>query len=240
MLALSSRFTALVLCGCLVAPLLAQADVGTQGQAASTGTSTLESHDATQAASAAWKASLSAMVARFERISTELPEEEQANALEDLAVEARALGERYPNEAELLVWQGIIFASQARAEGGLSALGLAKEAREVLERAVAQDPDGLQGSAYVTLGALYDRAPGWPLAFGDDATAERMFERAVAIRPDGIDVHFYFATFLQEEGRMDDARMHLERAINGQARPSRAATDAALREKASRRLAKLG
>lgn len=240
MLALSSRFTALVLCGCLAAPLLAQADVGTQGQAAANGTSTQASQTDTEVAGAAWKAGLSALVERFERVSTELPDDEQAKALEDLAAEARVLSERYPNQAEPLVWQGIIYASQARAESGLSALGLAKEARAVLERAVALDPDGLRGSAYVTLGALYDRAPGWPLAFGDDATAERMFKRAVAIRPQGIDVHFYYATFLQEEGRMDDARTHLEQAIKGQVRPARAATDAALREEASRRLAKLG
>ncbi|RAR62211.1 hypothetical protein SAMN05216571_101202 [Onishia taeanensis] len=240
MLARSSRFAALLLCGCLVAPQLAQADVVTQDPMAASSTSTQASQLDTQATADTWKADLSALVERFERVSTELPESEQAKALESLAADARALSERYPNQAEPLVWQGIILASQARAEGGLSALGLAKDARAVLERAVALDPDGLQGSAYVTLGALYDRAPGWPLAFGDDATAERMFKRALTIRPQGIDVHFYFATFLEDQGRMDAARMHLEQAVNGQARPARAATDAALREKARRLLADLG
>lgn len=237
---LPTRLAALALCGCLGSPMLALADDSAQGQAASISASAAESRPDTQAAGAPWQESVSALIARFERISTERPEEEQAKALEALAGELRALGERYPNEAELLVWQGIVFASEARAKGGLAALGLAKEAREVLERAVTLDAEGYQGSAYVTLGALYDRAPGWPLAFGDDAVAERMFERALAIRPEGIDVHFYFATFLQEEGRLDEARRHLERAIDGQARPARAATDAALREQASRRLAKLG
>ncbi|WP_458525286.1 hypothetical protein [Onishia taeanensis] len=239
MSSLSSRFAALALCGCLASPLLALADDAAPGQSAPPSAAGAAQAEP-QAAGAPWQESLHALIARFERIGTEGSEEAQVKALEAIAGELRALGKRYPNEAELLVWQGIVLASEARAKGGVAALGLAKEAREVLERAITLDPEGYKGSAYVTLGALYDRAPGWPLAFGDDAVAERMFERALSIRPEGIDVHFYFATFLQEEGRLDDARRHLERAIDGQVRPARATTDAALREQARRRLAKLG
>ncbi|WP_136253140.1 tetratricopeptide repeat protein [Onishia niordana] len=231
---------ALALGGCLVTSGLAQADDAVQSQSASLKASNTSVQGDSQTSTAPWRSQLNALIARFERISTTLSEDEQAEALEALAAEARGLGERYPSQPDVLVWQGIIFASEARAKGGVSALGLAKEAREVLERAVELDPAGLRGSAYVTLGALYDRAPGWPLAFGDEATAERMFERALEIRPTGIDVHFYFAAFLEEEGRLDEARAHLKRAIDGQSRSARVATDEALREEAIRRLAKLG
>ncbi|WP_245184542.1 hypothetical protein [Halomonas salinarum] len=231
---------ALALGGCLSMSGLVQADDAVQDQSASLKASNTSVQGESQTSTTPWRGQVNALRARFERISTTLSGDEQAEALEVLADEARGLGERYPSRADVLVWQGIIFASEARARGGVSALGLAKEAREVLERAVKLDSEGVQGSAYVTLGALYDRAPGWPLAFGDEATAERMFERALAIRPTGIDVHFYFATFLEEEGRLDEAWAHLKRAIVGQSRKARVATDEALRELAIRRLAKRG
>ena len=233
-----TRLATLAMSGCLMLPMLAQAEDAAQQPASSSPATEGASADR-PAAVAPWQAPLSALTARFERVSTTLSDEAQAKALEALAGELRELGERYPGQAEVLVWQGIVLASEARAKGGLSALGLAKEAREVLERAVALDAEGHRGSAYVTLGALYDRAPGWPLAFGDDAVAERMFEKALAIRPEGVDVHFHFASFLQEEGRLEEARTHLERAIEGHARPARSATDDALRDQARRRLAKL-
>jgi hypothetical protein len=39
-------------------------------------------------------------------------------------------------------------------------------AKADLEKALAR-PQGLQGSAYTSLAALYDRVPGWPIGFGD-------------------------------------------------------------------------
>ena len=67
MLARSSRFAALLLCGCLVAPQLAQADVVTQDPTAASSASTQASQLDTQATADAWKADLSALVERFER-----------------------------------------------------------------------------------------------------------------------------------------------------------------------------
>jgi hypothetical protein len=34
-------------------------------------------------------------------------------------------------------------------------------------KALTLDPKALQGSAYTSLAALYDRVPGWPIGFGD-------------------------------------------------------------------------
>lgn len=169
---------------------------------------------------------------RWENTVTEMPQNQRENTLKALASEAEALAEQYPNEAEVLIWQGIVLASYARERGGLGALGIAGDARDALERAIEIDPQGGNGSAYVTLGALYDRAPGRPLGFGNSSTAEHMFQRALEIRPDGIDVNYYYAAFLKEEGNTQAAREHAERAVNGDARDNRQASDEALRQDA--------
>ncbi|MDR5860742.1 hypothetical protein FZZ93_16815 [Halomonas eurihalina] len=180
----------------------------------------------------AWENEVFSLRNRWENITTAMDEARRADALSSLAGEAGALAEANPDTSEVLVWQGIILASLAREVGGLDALGPAKEARRVLERAIELDSEGYQGSAYVTLGALYDRAPGWPVAFGNDDTAERMFQRALEIRPDGIDVHYYYAAFLADEGRDEQALKHARRAMEGQAREGRHASDEILRRKA--------
>ncbi|SHK36259.1 TRAP transporter TatT component family protein [Halomonas caseinilytica] len=179
----------------------------------------------------AWENEVFSLRNRWENITT-MDEARRADALSALADEAGALADAHPDASDVLVWQGIILASLAREVGGLDALGPAKEARRVLERAIELDPEGHHGSAYVTLGALYARAPGWPVAFGDDDTAERMFERALEIRPKGIDVNYYYAAFLADEGRDQQALTHARRALEGQAREERQASDEALRRQA--------
>ncbi|HET8789587.1 MAG TPA: tetratricopeptide repeat protein [Modicisalibacter sp.] len=169
---------------------------------------------------------------RWEHVTTQTPPDDQVDALAALASEAEALAQQYPNDARILTWQGIVLASQASAEGGLGALGLAKDARAALERAIAIDPRGNNASAYVTLGALYARAPGWPIAFGDSETAEAMFQKALEIRPQGIDVNYYYASFLAEEGRTAQAIEHARRAVEGQVREGREASDEARRDDA--------
>ncbi|MBR2512975.1 MAG: hypothetical protein IKE45_02930 [Halomonas sp.] len=169
---------------------------------------------------------------RWENTVTDMPANQRESTLRALASEAENIASQHPNEAEVLIWQGIVLASYARERSGLGALGTAGDARDVLERAIEIDPQGGNGSAYVTLGALYDRAPGRPLGFGNSNTAERMFQRALEIRPNGIDVNYYYAAFLKEEGNTQAAREHAERAVNGTARDSRKASDEALREDA--------
>lgn len=176
---------------------------------------------------------------RFEHTLTEVPASEREATLEALAEDATALAEAHPDSADALIWQGIVLASYARERGGLGALGDAKTARKALEQAIKIDPNGNAGSAYVTLGALYDRVPGGLIGFGDSDTAERMFQRALEIRPDGIDVNYYYATFLDEEGKAEQARKHARRAVNGTARDTRQISDEALREEARRLLKSL-
>lgn len=180
----------------------------------------------------AFEGELFSLKNRWEHTVTDMPANERESTLKALAGEVEQLVEEHQDEADVLVWQGIILASYARERGGLGALGTAGDARDALEKAIEIDPQGLNGSAYVTLGALYDRAPGRPLGFGNSETAERMFQRALEIRPDGIDVNYYYAAFLKEEGNEQAAREHAQRAVNGNARESRQVSDEALRRDA--------
>lgn len=190
-------------------------------------------------AAIAFESELFSLQNRWEHTVTALPANQRVSTLKSLAEEAGQLAGQYSDEAEVLVWQGIILASYARERGGLGALGTAGDARDVLEQAITIDPQGVNGSAYVTLGALYDRAPGRPLGFGNSNTAERMFQRALEIRPDGIDVNYYYAAFLKEEGNAQAAREHAQRAVNGTARDNRQASDEALRRDAETMLSQL-
>src|SRR5690554_6825909 len=160
------------------------------------------------AAVLAWESDVGALERRWEQITTQQDEGERRGALKALSERAERLVEANPDVAQPLIWYGIIEASHARERSGLGALSSARAARDALERAVEIDPQGGNGSAYVTLGALYDRAPGRPVGFGNSDTAERMFQQALEIRPDGIDVNFYYAAFLAEEGRQAEAREH--------------------------------
>lgn len=180
----------------------------------------------------AYESELFSLKNRWEHTVTEMPKSQREAALSGLAEEISQLAEQHSDQAEVLVWKGVVLAAYARERGGLGALGDAKEARNTLERAIEIDPDGNNGSAYVTLGALYDRVPGGLISFGDSDTADEMFQRALEIRPDGIDVNYYYAAFLQEEGNTQAAREHAERAVNGTAREGRQASDEALRRDA--------
>ena len=104
----------------------------------------------------AWESEVEALKQRWEQITTLRAEGQRRHSLKSLSDEAERLVQANPGEAQPLIWYGIIEASHARERSGLGALGSARSARDALERAIEIDPQGGNGSAYVTLGALYD------------------------------------------------------------------------------------
>ncbi|MBB3329615.1 tetratricopeptide (TPR) repeat protein [Halomonas campaniensis] len=176
---------------------------------------------------------------RWAEIRYRLPDDQQAKALAELGDEAERQLADHPDSAERLIWAGIVRSSQAGAEGGLGALGLVKQARRHLEAALAQDPLALEGSAYTSLGALYYQVPGWPLGFGDDDKAEWHLRRALAINPEGLDSLYFWGDYLHQQGRDDEARQALERALQAPPRPGRELADAGRREEVRHLLSRL-
>jgi tetratricopeptide (TPR) repeat protein len=170
-----------------------------------------------------------ALQSAWARIKYESPQSEHEKALAALQQQADAVRIRYPDRAEPQVWYGIIAASHAGARGGLGALGIVKDAKRALERALEIDPRSMNGSAYTSLGSLYYQVPGWPIGFGDDDKAREMLNKALAIDPDGIDPNFFLGDFLQRKGEREAARRVLEKALQASPRPGRAVADAGRR-----------
>ncbi len=132
----------------------------------------------------------------------------------------------HPDDAALKIWRGIVLATMAGEDGGLGALGLVKEAKQLFEAAIKVDPGALDGSAYTSLGSLYYQVPGWPIAFGSDKKAKRYLEQGLAINPTGIDSNYFMAEFWFEAGDYARAEAFLDTATAAPARPDRPIADA--------------
>ena len=174
----------------------------------------------------AFDAQLLSIQQAWAKVNYETPAgDARAQAFDALEKRAETFTQQHPGRAEALIWEGIIESSYAGAKGGLGALGLAKEARGNLEKALEIDPGALDGSAYTSLGTLYARVPGFPVGFGDDDKARKLLLKALELNPNGIDPNYFYADFLYEEGQYADAQKYLERAAKAPPRPGRDAAD---------------
>ncbi|WP_236190085.1 tetratricopeptide repeat protein [Pseudomonas paraglycinae] len=163
-------------------------------------------------------------------IQYETPEKQRAAAFEQLAVQATHFATERPAVAEAWIWKGIVTSSWAGAEGGLGALGKAKDAKADLEKSLNLDPKALQGSAYTSLAALYDRVPGWPIGFGDSDKAEQLLKQALQLNPDGIDSLYFWGDHLYRQKRYAEAKAALLKALQAAPRPGRESADAGRRK----------
>lgn len=159
--------------------------------------------------------------------------------LQQLSLKANKLSRKHPKNAKLMTWDAIILSTFAGVKGGMGGLSLAKEARSKLEKAQAIDPDVLNGSIYTSLGTLYSKVPSWPLGFGNDQKAEQYFQKALKVNPKGIDPNYFYAEFLAERDKEDQAIAYLEKAIKAPARVNRPLADAGRKKEAQQLLAKL-
>jgi len=159
-----------------------------------------------------------------------MPTKQQATQLEVFLTRARELVKRYPQAAEPLLMEALVLCSQAGVDGGLGALGKVKAAREVLNRAISLDPLAMEGSAYVMLGNLYYRLPGWPLSFGDDNLARQYLETALRHYPNELDTNYFYGDFLLEQGEFDKALVFLEKADKAPVRADARLSDLKLKQ----------
>jgi len=162
---------------------------------------------------------------RWAQIQYQTPKDKRADAFEKLAADAATLVHQHPGSAEPLIWEGIVNSSWAGAIGGLGALGKVKSAKASLEAAMNLDPNALQGSAYTSLGTLYDQVPGWPIGFGDSGKADTLLRKALQINPDGIDSNYFWADHLYRQKRYAEATAALDKARKAPPRPGRELAD---------------
>ncbi len=174
------------------------------------------------------------------KIKYQMPDEEaQLSAIHKLEDHAAKVTAVYPDRAEPKIWEGIILSTDAGIVKGMSALGKVKKAKELFEMALSQNARALDGSAYTSLGSLYYQVPGWPVAFGDDDEAEKNLKTALQMNPNGIDPNFFYGDFLLQDGRPDEAKTYLERALMAPDRPDRALADAGRRQEIKAKLAEI-
>jgi tetratricopeptide (TPR) repeat protein len=176
---------------------------------------------------------LSRIQQRWAEVNYQLEGKMQLSAFEELIEETEKLSDSQPNSAEIWIWSGIIKSTYAGAKGGLGALGMAKQAKADLERAMTIDADALAGSSYTSLGTLYHSVPGWPVGFGNQGKAEELLLKALTLNPDGIDTNYFFGTYLLDEKRYDEAEKYLLRAKAAPARANRPVADAGRQQEIS-------
>ena len=175
----------------------------------------------------------------WEVIRYQTPAGEREKRFEALSAKAHQVSESFPGRSEPLVWEGIIVSSLAGEKGGLGALGLVKQAKAIYEQAIQIDDKALDGSAYNSLGVLYYKVPGWPLAFGDKDKARELLRKALAINPQGIDTNYFYGEYLVETKHAEEAVTYLERALQAPPRPGRQIADSGRRKEARTLLARV-
>lgn len=149
---------------------------------------------------------------------------------ENLTIQAQDAVLNFPNKAEPLIWNAIIVSSDAGKNGGLSALTKVKEARTLLLKAEKINPNALEGSVFTSLGSLYYKVPGWPLAYGDDDKAQEYLKKALEINPNGIDQNYFYGDFLLENGKYQEAKSFLNKALKSTPRKNRPLADKGRRD----------
>jgi tetratricopeptide (TPR) repeat protein len=181
-------------------------------------------------------ASVEMLQHEWAKANYQTPESEQERVFENLSKRAHQLSVDNPGRAELLIWEGIINSTYARAKGGLGALGLAESARDLLLAAEKINPNALHGSIYTSLGSLYYKVPGWPIGFGDKKKARTYLEKALKMNPEGIDPNYFYADFLLNRSEYAKAEEYFKKAMAAPARPGREDADAGRRKDIQRGL----
>lgn len=166
------------------------------------------------------------------------PEDQKEDALQKLMVQSAAFAGKYPKRPEALIWDGIVLSTYAGFNAGFGAMGPAKKSRDRFEAALAIDDKAMDGSAYTSLGTLYHKMPGWPIAFGSDKKARQYLEKALLISPAAIDPNYFYGEFLYDNGEYANALRYLEIAQKAAPRPGREIADAGRQAEISALMAK--
>lgn len=152
-------------------------------------------------------------------------EDEQERRIAALSDQSKVVSEQYVAYAEPLIWQAIILSTQAGINGGLSALGFVKQAKDLLLKAEEIDVSALDGSVYTSLGSLYYQVPGWPIGFGSDKKARHYLQKAIQLSPNGIDSNYFYGDFLLDQGEYVKAIYVLNHALKASPRLDRPLAD---------------
>ncbi len=157
---------------------------------------------------------------------------ERKNIFLRLAEDISDVVTAFPSQAEPLILKSAILLTMAEDASSFVALGLVKQAKILLSKAIDLDPEAREGSALVTMGVLYYKVPGWPIAFGDNDEAEVYLRKALEVNPNGVASNYFYAEFLLEQGKNKQALSYLNKAIGAKLDPNHASFKIKVRQKA--------
>lgn len=163
-------------------------------------------------AHAAFNDELSALQQRWATVRYQTNGDERKAQLQKLVDEADSFAKKYSDKADGYLWAGVIRGSLAEAINGMSALGIVKEAKTNLEKAIEIDPKAEDGYALGVLGLMYAKVPGWPIGFGDDKKAKEILKKSIEVSPEGMNVNYFNASYLFEKGDYKAAQIHIKKA----------------------------
>ena len=166
------------------------------------------------------------------RIHYTVAKKQRNIAFEQLLSQVQSLNSQYPDQAEIIIQQAIIVASNADNINPFSALQAIHQARDLLLQAITLNPNASEGAAFVTLGSLYYQVPGWPIAYGDNVKAQAMLEKALVINPNTIDANYFYADFLNSQGKQRQAMKYFKRALAIPVRTTQVFADSQLHKQA--------
>lgn len=165
----------------------------------------------------------------WEKLKYQTPATSQEKGFEQLLEQSKTITAKHPDQAEPLVWQGIIEATFAGVRNGISgqlaALSLVKNAKSSFDAAIKINPNALHGSAYTSLGSLYYQVPSWPISFGDNQKAKEYLTKGLELNPDGIDSNYFYGDFLYKTGDLANAEKVLKKALQAPPREGREIAD---------------
>lgn len=154
-----------------------------------------------------------------------LPSRQQADRFKALLPRIRQFKAEHPKRAEPLILEAVTLCTLVSAEWSFSALSDIDKAREMLIKAIDLDPMAMEAAAYIALGNLYYRLPGWPISFGDNDLAKQYLETAAKLYPNEVDSNYFIGDFWLGEGDYEKALYYLERADKAEVRPAHVLSD---------------
>ena len=165
------------------------------------------------------------------------PTPERKNVFLQLAEDISDVVTAFPGQAEPLILKSAILLTMAEDASSFVALGLVKQAKNLLSLAIDINPEAREGSALVTMGVLYYKVPGWPIAFGDNNEAEAYLLKALEVNPNGVTSNYFYAEFLIEQGKDELALNYLNKAIDAKIDPKHTSFKIKARQKAKAKAA---
>jgi len=154
------------------------------------------------------------LMQEWAKVNYQTPKNEQEKPFSALAKKAHELNQANPENVELMIWEAIITSTYAGAKGGLGALSLMEEARDLLLAAEKIDANALDGAIYTTLGSFYYMVPGWPIGFGDDDKALEYLKKGLEIAPDNMDANYFMGDFFLEDKKYKSAAQYFQKVLD--------------------------